>query len=91
MKHTNHFILAGLIGLASGCAFKRQSVVLAPVGPPPFVEAGRAPEGGLAGKGKRGSKMRAEAGLDKSSVYTLVRVFGILTTCGAVRRRTQVP
>jgi len=48
MKHTNYFILAGLIGLASGCAFKRQSVVLAPVGPPPLVEASRAAEGGLA-------------------------------------------
>src|SRR6266498_3441944 len=48
MKRTNHFILAGLIGLASGCAFKRQSVVLPPVGPPPLVEASRAPEGGLA-------------------------------------------
>ena len=47
MKRTNHFILAGLIGLASGCAFKRQSVVLPPVGPPPLVLGSRSPEGGL--------------------------------------------
>ena len=38
MKHMNYYLLVSLIGLASGCAFKRQNVVLAPVGPPHLVE-----------------------------------------------------
>src|SRR5439155_10513990 len=38
-----------MIGLTSGCAFKGQNVVLAPVGPPLLVEASRgAREGTLA-------------------------------------------
>ena len=34
MKHTNHLLLVGLIGLASGCAFNRHVVLQTAVGPP---------------------------------------------------------
>src|SRR5437870_2974038 len=48
MKHPNYCLLVGLIALLSGCAFKGQRVVLAPVGPPPLLEASRgARDGGL--------------------------------------------
>src|SRR5437867_6973140 len=47
MKHTKFYLLVGLLALASGCAFHRQHVVLAPVGPPPVSEAIRSTEGYL--------------------------------------------
>jgi len=47
MKYSNHFPLACLFTLSTGCAIDRQIIVQTPVGPPPFSEARRSFKGEL--------------------------------------------